>query len=353
MNTWLAILKEAIGSPFVEAPYAHRREVFFSWRDYLLACNNRMPLTYLSKVRSDSQLYLLLYNYHQERFHRIIEVIREVSEVFEQSGIEYAVIKTLRPYPEDTADIDVLIFDGEEEYHKSIRILSRIFRPIDVSNRKSEAGLYDYKPFKVSPYVCFWYRDNIKLDIHKELAVLNLIYVDKNDLRSYIRKAKLPNDGETKVLAPAAELLINVAHSVIKENSFSLADYLTTLHHLAKLSDPDEHVLLSLIAINKLKTAFRWYMGLIATIHFIAHGFVPEILKNILKKLNGSFVTPGDFITIARQEPPYRLKKDVLIRTYGEKLHHDLFRRNIPITILNAIREGETIKAIFERLFNI
>jgi hypothetical protein len=352
MNRWLAILEEAIGSPFVEASHVHRREVFFSWRDYLLACNNRIPLTYLSRVRSDSRLYLLLYNYHQERFHRIIEVIREVSEIFEQSDIEYAVIKTLRPYPEDTADIDILIFGSEEEYRKSIRILSRIFRPVDVLNRKSEAGLYDYKPFEVSPYACFWYKDNIKLDIHKELAVLNLIYVDKDNLRSYIRKAKLANDIETKVLAPVAELLINVAHSVIKENSFSLADYLTALHHLAKLSDPEVHVLMSLIAINKLKTAFRWYMGLVATIHFIAHGFVPEILKNVLKKLNGSFVASDDFITMVRQEPPYRLKKDILIRTYGEKLHHDLFRRNMPVTILNVIRESNTLKAVFERLFH-
>jgi hypothetical protein len=110
---------------------------------------------------------------------------------------------------------------------------------------------------------------------------------------------------------------------------------------------------MSLIAINRLKTAFRWYMGLVAATHFIAHGFVPEILKNVLRKLNGSFVTSDDFITMARQEPPYRLRKDVLIRIYGEKLHHGLFRRNMPITILNVIRESKTLKAVFERLFYI
>jgi hypothetical protein len=304
-------------------------------------------------VRSNSQFYLSLYNYHRERFHRIIKVIREVSEVFEQNDIEYAIIKTLRPYPEDTADVDILIFNGEEEYYRSIKILSKIFKPINVSRKSSEAGFYDYKPFKVLPYAGYWYRDPIKLDVHKELAVLNLAYIDKNDLSVYVRKMRLSDGEETNVLMPVAELLVNVAHSVIKENSFSLADYLTTLYYLAELRDSEVRRLVSLVIKNKLKSTFRWYMNFVALIHLIAHGFIPENLKSILQKLDGPLVTSEDFITITQQKPPYKLGTAVLMRVYGEKLQHDLFRKNMPIAILKALREKETMKTILERLFNI
>jgi hypothetical protein len=295
----------------------------------------------------------MLYAYHRGRFQRIIETIQEASRLLESNGIKYAVIKTLRPYPEDTADIDILIFGDDFEYYEGIKVLSSVFKPIDAVLKKAELGLYDYRSFKILPYAGYPYRDKIKLDIHKELAVLNMVYVDKNKLRMHVRRIKLLSGGETRVLTPSMEILINVAHSVIKENSFSLADYLTTLYYLAELRESEIDALTSLVIEDRLKTTFRWYMGIASTLHLMAHGFIPKSLWKILSRIGGSLLALRDVATLIQQEPPYKPGLTVLTRIYCEKLRHNIFRKNLLIAMLKVIKESKSAETVFRRLLSL
>jgi len=52
-----------------------------------------------------------------------MEVVAEVSELFDREGINYVIFKTLRPYPEDVADIDVLNIGSRDDYKKMVEVL--------------------------------------------------------------------------------------------------------------------------------------------------------------------------------------------------------------------------------------
>jgi hypothetical protein len=352
MSNWLEFLRKVISSPFVQSTFLP--QIDFSWKYYLLSSKNKIPLTYLSKVKSNSKIYLSLYNYHRKRYCRMIEIICEISKIMERNNLEYAIIKTLRPYPEDAADVDILIFGDEKDYYKSIKILSKVFKPLDLSWEKSEIGFYDYKSFKILPYAGYRYRDNIKLDIHKELAVLNLIYVDKNSIRAYVKDVRVSNGEEVKVLAPPAELLVDIAHTMIKECSFSLADYLTTLHYLAQMNDSEMSEFISLVIENRLMSSFDLHMSLVAAIHLLAHRFIPEKIYKLSRELNNTPSIPKKFIVIiTKYEPPYKIGIIERLRIYSEKLQCSAFRRNLPITIFKTIRRRMIANEILKNLLTL
>jgi len=57
-----------------------------------------------------------------------MEVVAEISELFDEEGISHVIFKTLRPYPEyrqTVADIDVLNMDSRNNYKKILEFLKK------------------------------------------------------------------------------------------------------------------------------------------------------------------------------------------------------------------------------------
>jgi len=96
----------------------------------------------------------------------------------------------------------------------------------------------------------------LKVDLHLEISVSNIIYINKEYLFNHVIERKI-EDATIRTLDDCAEILVVANHSVYKEHMFTLNDYYTIilllnnveLNNLYKLTDET----ISQVAIERIK----------------------------------------------------------------------------------------------------
>ena len=182
---------------------------------YRLATLNRIGLATLSSlVEAGFELPPRL----ERELTRLLSLSREimgefarVGGVLERAGVEYAVFKSLRPYPSTTVDIDVLIFRG---YWRAYRALRR-------------SG---YEPLGAGPESVTLRRRGgpVSVDLYREPAVSRLVYLDREALRGLVEDRETPA-GPVKALRREADAVAFIDHSIVKEQLITAADVVTVL----------------------------------------------------------------------------------------------------------------------------
>ena len=223
--------------------------------------------------------------------------------------------KTLRPFREEVADIDILCLGDGVEYFE-------IMRAIGIRGyRLMEHGLYR-TTFEDPRYR---FVTEVMIDVYREVSAGPLIYLNKRILRDHVVACDV--DGlKVKVLDPVAEALVVIGHSVIKERKMILADYLSILHYILSLTGEQLEQFVELVKKARLVYASRWFLTLTTYIHKVVHGLIPKRLARLINELGGAV---GSDISIFKQEPPFPCSKRVLVRVFAEKLGDPLFRASI------------------------
>jgi len=295
MSATLGLLR-FIGSPFVP-------ETLLMGMDKLselhwLSVKNRMQFFYLEMLSKKGNLGDLKTLYVQERnkCSRDFEVMCEVSKILTDSDIQHAVFKTVRPYTFTTVDIDIIVFGGKFHFLKAAKSLQT-------------AG---YELITCGPRSCTL-RDtkaNLGIDLYQEIATSFVTYMDKRKLTNFITVSKLENGGCIKTIKPEADLASIIAHSIIKEQMYTLSEYYTFVHYVKQL---DVQSFLQIVKQNNLTTATKTHASLTALLHKAAHKSVPDKLQQILDRLGeeklemasiiqNNFKTPHKYhiLTVAR-----------------------------------------------------
>ncbi|MEM2351607.1 MAG: hypothetical protein QXT26_04290 [Thermoproteota archaeon] len=319
MQHLLSLLR-AIGSPLAsDHPQANEKvENSYVSELYLIAEANKIPLTYLNAVSPEEIRDLPDYSYHCTRLCRLLEMAGEISELFNGDDIDYVVFKTLRPYPEDVSDIDVLNLGSHRDYEEVVDALrgrGYIFM---------EKGGYctTFQDHKTH------FKTEAMIDIYDQISIGHLIYMDKHKLSKYVVETDLPKGSKINIFAPEAELLDTIAHSAIKENRYILEEYYATLHYLALMDQTSIERFIDLIKENKLVIACRWHLTITSTLHKLAYGFVPERLSGLLLRLGGSWSRAYKEI-FESDYPPYECDPVILAYIFKEKLQDNTFRRSL------------------------
>ncbi|WP_069807928.1 hypothetical protein [Vulcanisaeta thermophila] len=134
-------------------------------------------------------------------------------------GLEYTVVKTLRPFPRIPSDIDLVV--KREDLGRVIRMF-----------RNDGLRLLDRAPYGATLHSASY---NYYLDVTTDLSVSGLVYISGEYLIRHTADRRI--DG-IRVRAPVEplDLLATVAHSVIKEWMFTLSDYYTAALWLTHLT---------------------------------------------------------------------------------------------------------------------
>jgi len=336
----LALLR-AIGSPLAsnQPQVGGGVESSYVPELYTIAEANKIPLTYLNVISLKERQGLPEYNYHYTRLYRLLEMASEISELLDREDVDYVVFKTLRPYPEDVSDIDVLNLGSHRDYERIIEILRE--REYIFMERGSYCTTFqDYKTR---------FETEAMIDIYDEISVGYLIYLDKRKLSHYISKKELPTGQAVRVFSPEAELLATIAHSAIKENQYILAEYFITLHYLSLMDQSSIEELTDLVRKNKLVNAFRWHLTITLLLHKEAHGKVPQKLSNLLSELGGPW--GPSYKVISGSIPPYRIDPLSLVKIFKEKLYDHTFRRSL-FDQFKSPNRAFTVRAL-ERLYRL
>ena len=177
-----------------------------------LACKNKLLDMYLNRLpesfKDDVDIRGVIRRRNRRRTVFYKTLVDTVS-VLNKADVEYTLFKTLKPFCFLPNDVDVLVFDSRY-LEDAKRALMHLGYTLD-----------EYEPNVVS----LKSPEGVPVELHSEISVSYIIYLDKLILRPYVESISI--DGvEAFSLSPEAELLCTIAHSVFKENIITLADYI-------------------------------------------------------------------------------------------------------------------------------
>jgi len=266
-------LLSVVGSPFEPQRDMRIDEDLSSL--YRYAINNRMALLTLDALNKRGiNVFRDDYEKLGNNYLQAMDLMVRVSDLLEEAGIDFVFFKSLRPYREATVDIDVLVFGSSYR---------------DVLKAVGEAGYFLLERGPLSAT----FRDPVSklgIDIHEEIAVSHLIYLDKEKLDKQVVRREVPGGGIVRTLSPAADLLAIICHSVLKEQMYVLSEYYSTLFYL--YANKDGAVLRSLASLAEecnLDFVIETHLGMTASLHKEFHGFIPNCIQQTYGRQDGSW----------------------------------------------------------------
>ncbi|KXA94572.1 hypothetical protein AKJ65_04015 [candidate division MSBL1 archaeon SCGC-AAA259E19] len=307
-NYALSLLKK-IAPPFLSTPSSSRE--YPPENLYSLARKNDVSLTYLENIPENHEYKNSVYKYHLRHFRKLKKTILRVSTLLEKNNIKYAVIKTLRPFPEDASDIDIINLGMEKDFIKIIRILKR----------------ENYKSLGRGPYSAgFRSSLGIDLDIYNEISSNQIIYMNKRNLHDQVDRRKIQGN-YINTLTPEADMLVISGHSAVKEN-YTLSCFLTTLYRLKRETNKFIKNFLTLADENDMNAVVRWFITLSAILCKRAYGAISKDLSIALNSLER--LHPGAYRSYKNSRfPPYSIDLLTLLEIFSEKVNCSVFRRSM------------------------
>lgn len=283
-------LLRLIGSPFATTGGSRSESTDLP---KLHSCSEKNRMTYLFLERANlcaPSSYSSIYREADRRRQRIEDAVANVSNVLVDAEIDHAIFKTIRPYRSTTVDIDTLIFQNED-YLRSVEVMQRAGYKLVVRGPRSTT-LWDQGV-------------DIGIDLYEQVAVSFITYIDKHTLVAHASAARLPNGREFRTLAPEADLACIIAHSIMKEQMYTLSEYYTCIYYLKRI---EVEAFLQLVERNNITNATRAHTAITALLHQTAHKTIPKKLQQIVEGLGEeSFETArlvrGDYRTPHKYHP--------------------------------------------------
>lgn len=172
----------------------------------------------------------------------IRQTIAALASQAEVGAVEWAVFKTVRPFPFTPSDVDVVVLTDEGA------------RPLASGLRARGYGLAGGAPYTIT--LCD-HQNDVGIDLYQDIASSRFVYLDRATLRPY-RTWQVQGGVAVPMLQPVAELVTILAHAVYKEQLFTLADYLTLRYYGQTFGQADWDELLDLARANGVRQAVVW-----------------------------------------------------------------------------------------------
>lgn len=280
LNKTLDLLT-TIGSPFAEGravPQDERKKL----EVYRHATKNKIGLLYLERLCDLGTLGCLKEEYDKERDRNrlskgtLVNLFLNLKEL----GVPCAAFKSIMLFSCNLNDIDLLIMEEDLKKEKLVRQLTKLgykdysYSPASISIHDSRDGIHLVQD-KKDPY---------DIDVYGEISINRFKYLEKRRLRNQLMKIRLDNQ-DVWTFSPAADLAIQIMHSVVDWELFTLMHYYSILYFLSSASRNQICSFLKIVKENRIIIATRKAVLLSAFIHLLAHNEVPDRLKTLLADL--------------------------------------------------------------------
>jgi len=290
---------------------------------------NRIGFYFLSLLHENDFLSQSLtedYLKLKEKHERIMEKFVQVSSDLESLGVDFAIFKSLKPYPTTTVDIDIIIFDELNEACKGL--LGKGY------------ALLGYGPESVT------LKDPdgvVGIDLYNEIALSKFVYFDKEYLRRFKVKVNLNEFGEVITLSKEADLLVTILHAVMKEWMFTIADYLTITY---QLKDITFNALERMALETFCSKAFYLAIGISNMLYKMVNG------ENLVK-LKENRVLGFELGRLYRNnfKLPHKLHQLTVLQVLLERLHNGKSRRSV-ISQISYLMNRQRAKSFLDMLFD-
>ncbi|MCJ7431292.1 hypothetical protein MUO83_08805 [Candidatus Bathyarchaeota archaeon] len=309
MNLTVELLR-VLGSPFEPTTFSTDQDKLVELSR--ISAGNRMLFFYLHKIGPKNLGELVgLYKNEQTSYIRTNDAIARASKILTDANIEHAFFKTIRPYTSTTVDLDILIFGGDGDHIKSVKVMKNAGYKL-VTHGPRSTTLLDKEA-------------NVGIDLYSEVAVSFITYMDKTTLSPCVATTKLPNGEHVKILQPEADLSCIIAHSIIKEQMYTLSEYYTFIHYLKQMNINN---FLQIVKQNNITSAARTHASITALLHKAAYRTMPEELQRIVESLGEENLETTRLIRNDFETPhkyhPITVAKSLLEITKGRKSRNSM-----------------------------
>jgi len=205
---------------------------------------------------------------------KFLEVLKSVAELFEGSGIDYVVFKTIPPYKYLPRDIDILV--DKKDLKKAINLLiSKGFRLTKTHIIHKEVSLV---------------KDDVEVDLHWQIGWMGNRVIDEISILRNSISYKL-EDINVRVPDPTHEFLLIATHSILQHHYITLGE----VHYIRALiarHDIDYKFVLKLANERDLYTSLAFLLLIVVVKDSLFYrSSIRERIKNINHHLKGRSVS--------------------------------------------------------------
>lgn len=326
-NPTLKLLR-IIGSPFLSGYELPNKDEALEL--YNFATKNKIGLAYLESLKNQKILeeFGLKSKYEEERIRhdKQMSTAIRISRLFNSSGVDYAIFKSIMPFPATPNDIDMIHFGTDKEYNVAVEVLLRsnymeVKGDVDTQQRMFHDTEYGGK---LNPHPKN--KDVYDIDIYQKISASQIIYLDKRKLERYIADVNISNE-KIRVLKSEAELTTIIIHSIIPEMLCTLQAYYSTVYHLARMDLEKIYSFIDFAKDNHVTISVKAHCSLVAALHKEAHGFIPEKIEKILAELGEE---KGEMEMLLKEDfnMPHRYSSPSVAKVLFEKVRDTEFRRS-------------------------
>ena len=282
MNLTLKLLR-IIGSPF--APEQGRilpENKSEALELYKYATKNKIGLLFLETLNKQGKIseFNLVSEYSRKIKNHKEQLITatRVAELLNSIDCDYALFKSIMPFPATPNDIDIIHFGSDDEYNTIINVFLRSgYREIVSPRGYPYPFKHDFHDARNGEHVDSSNKDIYDVDMYHGITVSYIEYLDEVKIRKYVTKKEMFGT-EISSLNREADLVTIIVHSLITEQLLTLFSYYSTLYHLINSSIRD---FITIAKENNVTFPVKVHCSLVAELHKNAHGFIPEKIDAI------------------------------------------------------------------------
>lgn len=323
-------LLRTIGSPFtLDQELPETKDGALELYEY--ATKNKIGLAYLESLKEQGLLKELglkiKYQEEKKKHNEQLITASRISELFNSSGVNYAIFKSIMPFLATPNDVDIIHFGSDDEFNEAAKIMLQ-------SNYMEVKGQADAEQRMFHDVKCGGCldphpkeKDVYDVDVYHKISASYVQYLDKRKLEKYVLEMNM-SGVKIKALRPEAELVTIIIHSIIPEMLHTLFVYYAMLHHLAKMNSEEINKFIDIAKENNVTLSVKAHCSLVAELHKAAHGFVPEKIEKILVKL-GDETSERTILAKNGFQMPHKYSLSAVLRILLEKMREREFRRSV------------------------
>jgi hypothetical protein len=309
-------LIKIIGSPFVDGKKEISQDILEKVYDQ--AFEDRVALLYLTLHRKTGWSDFLEEKYQamNDRREKTLNVIATLGTTLNHFGIDnYAIFKSLKPYPATPNDTDVIIFKGKERFKAALDTLY-----------KENYQFHEWAPMQTT----LIHPDGIGktgkgkkggtyyIDMYSDISTDYFLYIDKRSIMPYV-ETRIIKGKKIQNVRKEIELAIILFHNVFPERTFQLEHFYMPLYHLHE-DDFDVEVMLRFARDQKLTRALSTNLTIVEYIHTKIFGFTPDRITKILDGIGRNEKELARFIQMG-EITPYMMSPKTFWLTFIDKIY--------------------------------
>ena len=309
-------LIKLIGTPFLENSPTVNDKILENIYDRAFA--DRVALLYLTLHRRNDWSRILEEKYKRlnERRERTLDVVADLGNDLNKFSVkDYAIFKSLKPYPATPNDTDVICFGNREQFKATLEhlyskgYLFHEWAPMQTTLIHPKGKGKTGKGKKGGTYY---------IDMYSDISTDYFLYIDKRSLLPYVETRSV-NGQEIQNVRKEVELAIILFHNIFPERTFQLEHFYMPLYHL-KEDNFDLDVMIEFAENQKLTRAIATNLTFVEYIHRKLFGLVPDRIISLLDRW-GRNLQELERFKASGETTPYMISPKTFWLTFYDKLH--------------------------------